>query len=145
MPHKAATSGGPFRSILALSHFIMLDEREVMFKSMTRTAFAAMTALTLTAAPAFAQSADWTHQVARIIASKQTYPRTAQMRGEEGTAKVKVFVGADGSVQKTELVAASGSSALDKEAVALPAKVGNLPAPPGGATSVTLPLTWKLI
>ena len=116
-----------------------------MFKSMYRTALIGISVLTATSAPVFAQSADWQHQVARIIASKQTYPRTAQMRGEEGTAKVKVYVGADGSVQRTELVAASGSSTLDKEALALPTKAGNLPAPPGGATAVTLPLTWKLI
>lgn len=93
--------------------------------------------------PAFAQS--WQQQVAKIVASKQTYPRTAQMRGEEGTAKVKVYIGADGSVQKAELVAPSGSAALDKEALALPTKVGTLPAPPGGATTLVLPLTWKLL
>jgi protein TonB len=38
--------------------------------------------------------------VTNIIASKQTYPSTAQMRGEEGTAKVKVYIGADGAVQR---------------------------------------------
>ncbi|MBU6266411.1 MAG: TonB family protein [Sphingomonadales bacterium] len=116
-----------------------------MLKSIYRTALIGISALAVTAAPAFAQSADWTRQVARIIAAKQSYPRTAQMRGEEGTAKVKVFVGADGSVQKTELVAGSGSPTLDREALALPAKAGSLPVPPGGATAVTLPLTWKLI
>jgi TonB family protein len=61
--------------------------------------------------PALAQS-DWSRQVARIISSKQTYPATAQMRGEEGTAKVKVYVGADGSVQRTELATGSGSPCL---------------------------------
>ena len=105
----------------------------------------ALAALSLTAAPVFAQSADWTKQVAHLLASKQSYPRTAQMRGEEGTAKVKIYVGANGTVEKTELVVGSGSLILDKEAVALPTKAGTLPAPPGGATTVTLPLTWKLI
>lgn len=116
-----------------------------MFKSISgKVAMGAAAAMVL-ASPLFAQSADWQKQVARVIASKQTYPRTAQMRGEEGTAKVKVYVGADGSVQKTELVATSGSTALDKEALALPVKAGALPAPAGGATSVVLPLTWKLL
>ena len=116
-----------------------------MLHNVSKNLILGLTALTVVATPVFAQSSDWTKQVARIIASKQSYPRTAQMRGEEGTAKVKIYVGADGSVQKTELVAASGSSTLDKEAVALPTKAGTFPAPPGGATTVTLPLTWKLI
>lgn len=94
---------------------------------------------------ATAQTPDWQRQVARLLASKQTYPRAAQMRGDEGTAKIKVYVGADGSVQKTEMVAPSGSSVLDREALGLPAKAGKFPAPPGGATSVVLPLTWKLL
>src|SRR3546814_3970253 len=60
----------------------------------------------------------------------------AQMRGDEGTAKVKVNVTADGSIGSVELVAPSGSSVLDREALALPAKVGKFPPPPGGAASV---------
>ncbi|MEO0031651.1 MAG: hypothetical protein RIS94_1409 [Pseudomonadota bacterium] len=98
----------------------------------------------LAATPAAAQSADWIKSVARAIASKQTYPRTAQMRGEEGTARVKVYISASGSVEKTELVAPSGSSTLDREALALPTRAA-IPAPPGGATSVTVPITWKLL
>lgn len=94
---------------------------------------------------AFAQSAGWSQQVARVLASKQSYPRTAQMRGEEGTARVKITVAANGSVEKTELVSPSGSAALDREALAIPARAGTLPAPPGGSTSVTVPLTWKLL
>ena len=97
------------------------------------------------ATPAFAQPAAWQQAVARQIASKQTYPRAAQMRGDEGTVKVKVYVSASGAVEKTELVAPSGSSVLDREALALPTKVGTLPAPPGGAAAVVLPLTYKLM
>lgn len=98
----------------------------------------------LVAAPVMAESPDWQKQVAHLIASRQTYPSTAQMRGEEGTARVKIYVGADGIVQKTELVAPSGSSALDREALSLPTRVGHLPAPPSGATTLTVPMTWKL-
>ncbi|CAN5278714.1 hypothetical protein BH10PSE13_BH10PSE13_13700 [soil metagenome] len=116
-----------------------------MMKSVSKRVALGAAAVMVMATPLFAQSADWQKQVARVIASKQTYPRTAQMRGEEGTARVKVYVGADGSVQKTELVGTSGSATLDKEALALPVKAGALPAPAGGATSVVLPLTWKLL
>lgn len=95
--------------------------------------------------PVLAQSAGWSQQVARALASKQSYPRTAQMRGEEGTARVKITIGATGAVEKTELVSPSGSATLDREALAIPARAGTLPAPPGGSTSVTVPLTWKLL
>ncbi len=71
----------------------------------------------LIAGPAFA--GDWSGQVGRLVASKQSYPTAAQMRGDEGTAKVRVSVGADGTVQGTELVAGSGSALLDKEALSL--------------------------
>lgn len=110
-------------------------------KFLTATAAAFM----MMSSPAFAQSADWQKQVARIIASKQTYPSAAQMRGDEGTAKIKVHVGADGSVEKTEMVSPSGSSVLDREAMAVPGRAGKFPAPPGGATTIVLPLTWKLL
>lgn len=104
----------------------------------------AMLATMMTAVPAMADSADWTKQVARAFAARQTYPSTAEMRGEEGTARVKVYVGADGAVLRSEIAAPSGSSTLDKEALAVPGRVGHVPAPPGGATVVTVPMTWKL-
>ena len=104
---------------------------------------AALSVLAMTATPAFADS--WVNNVKRVVASKQTYPRTAQMRGEEGTAQVKVYVSASGKVEKAELVGSSGSRSLDKEAVSLMTRVGSLPAPPAGTSSVVLPLTWKLI
>lgn len=98
-----------------------------------------------TAGSALAQSAEWTKQVARIIASKQTYPRTAQMRGEEGSARVKVYIGANGAIERTELIAPSGSATLDKEALAMPTRAGSVPPPPGGAATVIIPVTWKLL
>ena len=113
--------------------------------ALTRTLMTgALLVCALSATPATAQS-DWSRQAQRIISSKQTYPTTAQMRGEEGTAKVKVYVSADGSVQRTELAAGSGSPLLDREALAMPTRAGRLPAPPGGATVLMVPVTWKLI
>lgn len=103
-----------------------------------------LAAAVMMAGPAAAESPDWVKQVTRMFAAKQTYPSTAQMRGEEGTAKVKVYIGADGAVQKTELVVGSGSATLDKEAIAVPSKVGHVPAPSAGPTTITVPMTWKL-
>jgi len=116
-----------------------------MFKKLAGKCTVAAIAAFAVTAPAFAQPAAWQQAVARLVASKQTYPRAAQMRGDEGTVKVKVYVSASGSVEKTEVVGPSGSSVLDREAAALPTKVGNLPAPPGGATAIVLPLTYKLM
>jgi periplasmic protein TonB len=112
-----------------------------MYKTVAKSILVGASLL-LVSAPAFA---DWSGQVAHLVASKQTYPTAAQMRGDEGTAKVRVFVGGDGTVQKTEIVTGSGSALLDKEALALPTKIGKFPAPDGGAaTTIVLPLTWKL-
>jgi protein TonB len=114
-----------------------------MFKNVAKSLLVGAGSMLILSTSAFAQG-DWSGQVARLVASKQGYPTAAQMRGDEGTAKVRVFVGADGAVQKTELVTGSGSSVLDKEALSLPTKIGKFPAPAGGATSIVLPLTWKL-
>ncbi|MET0362000.1 MAG: TonB family protein [Sphingobium sp.] len=114
-----------------------------MFK-FTPAIISVAAAVTMFGVPAMAQTADWPKQVARLIASKQTYPRAAQERGEQGTARVKVYVGATGMVERTELVTTSGSAPLDREAMILPTRV-TLPAPTGGATTIVLPFTWKLL
>lgn len=113
-----------------------------MHKNITRTILAGVGSLMVFTTPALA--ADWSGTVARLVASRQSYPTAAQMRGDEGTAKIRVFVAPDGKVQKTELVTGSGSALLDKEALALPAKIGKFPAPDAGQTSIVLPMTWKL-
>lgn len=66
------------------------------------------------------------------------------MRGNERAVRIKLYVGANGAIQKTELVAASGSATLDREAMARPGKLGTLPAPPAGPTAITVPITWRL-
>lgn len=114
-----------------------------MIKNIVKLSFVVASTV-LIATSASAQSPEWTRSVTHLFASKQSYPSTAQMRGDEGTAKVKVYIGADGSVQKAELVSGSGSAILDKEALSVPAKVGHVPAPPAGATTLTVPMTWKL-
>jgi protein TonB len=122
-----------------------ITKDDIMTKTLALSIALGMSALALAPVQAVAQSADWIKSVARTIASKQTYPRSAQMRGEEGTAKVKIYISASGAIERTELVSPSGSSTLDKEAIALPARAGQVPPPPGGATTVTVPITWKLL
>lgn len=115
-----------------------------MFKTAKILALGLVAAASI-ASPACAQSADWIKQVTRTIAAKQSYPKAAQARGEEGTARVKIFVAATGAVERAELIAPSGSTSLDREALALPSRTGSVPPPPGGATSVIVPITWKLL
>jgi protein TonB len=117
--------------------------RKTFEKRLTASAIAVTILVSVTSA--FSQAVDWNRQVFRLMASHQTYPRAAQMRGEEGTARVRVYVDPAGAIQKVELVGPSGSTILDREAVALPIKVGKFPAPPVGTTTIVLPLTWKLL
>src|SRR3546814_14386712 len=104
-----------------------------MFKKTTAAMFSLVAGALMVATPANAQSADWQRSVARLVAAKQTYPRAAQMRGDEGTAKVKVNVTADGPLGNVELVATSGVSELDREVLAPPPTVCKLSPPHGGA------------
>lgn len=104
-----------------------------------------MAAALLSSSVVFAAATpEWTSKVRVLLASKQDYPRAAQMRGDEGTAKIKLDISADGSVAAVDLVQPSGSALLDKEALAIAKKVGTFPAPPGGSASVVVPLTWKM-
>ena len=60
--------------------------------------------------------------------------RIKHHKADEGrTAKVKLDVSDDGSVAAVSIVQPSGSSLLDKEALAAIKRVGTFPAPPGGA------------
>ena len=117
-----------------------------MATKLIRTAMIAMACAAL--APAVvvaAPPAEWVAKVRQMIMAKQEYPRSAQMRGDEGTARVKLLVAADGSVSNVELVQATGSVTLDHEAISVARKVGTFPAPPGGAATIIVPITWKMM
>jgi protein TonB len=114
-------------------------------KLMRDAVLGALCAATLSA-PAFAGvTPEWTAKVRQMLVAKQDYPRAAQVRGDEGTARLKLEVGADGAINSVALMQPSGSPALDKEALAVPRKIGSFPPPPGGATTLIVPLTWKML
>jgi periplasmic protein TonB len=104
---------------------------------------ATLVANILLASPAFAD-AGWQKTVISQIVKAQTYPRAAQMRKEQGTAKVRVKIGASGSIDSVELAQSSGSDILDKEAQKILEKIGTFPAPSGGAATLVVPITWVL-
>jgi protein TonB len=111
-----------------------------------RTAFIAIAGIASFSSAALAAPApEWVAKVRQLLAAKQEYPRSAQMRGDEGTARVRLLVAADGSITSVELVQATGSTLLDHEAIAVARKVGAFPAPPGGAAAIVVPLTWKMM
>ncbi len=111
-----------------------------------RTILLAATALIAFAAqPARAADSDWPQKVAKLIGDGYSYPRSAQLRGDQGTAKVKITISGAGKVVSVDLVQATGSAILDREAVRIPTKVGNFPAPPNGANkTIIVPITWRM-
>jgi len=97
------------------------------------------------AAPAHAQDAAWRQKVAQLIGANYSYPRSAQLRGEQGSAKIKVAISPAGKVVSVDLVQSSGSAILDREAVRIPTKVAAYPPPPGGnPANVILPIVWQI-
>src|SRR5690606_7850614 len=73
-----------------------------------------------------ATAADWKSTVTRLIAAQHSYPRSAQIRGDEGIAKVRINIDAGGKITGVELVQPTGSQILDREAVRIPHKIGTV-------------------
>ncbi len=93
--------------------------------------------------PAVAQ--DWVNDVSRQIAATQTYPRSALIREDQGTVRIRVHIAGDGSIGNVEIIKESGSKILDREALRMPTKVGRVAPPPGGRKkTIDIPVTFKL-
>lgn len=104
-----------------------------------------LTALGGAPAQAAANDAGWKTKVAQLIKANYTYPRSAQLRGEQGSAKIKIAISGAGKVLSVDLVQSSGSAILDREAVRIPMKVGSFPAPPAGSNvELVYPITWRI-
>jgi protein TonB len=120
---------------------VMMSKRVNM-----RTALLAITGLMGLAAAGPAQAVDpaWEKKVAQLIGANYSYPRSAQLRGEQGKAKIKIAFSGTGKVLSVDLVQSSGSAILDREAVRIPKKVNSYPAPPAGSTTIVFPITWRI-
>ena len=87
----------------------------------------------------------WKRKVGQLISDNYSYPRSAQVRGEQGDAKIKIAFSGAGKVLSVDLVQSSGSAILDREAVRIPMKVRSFPAPPGGtSTNIIFPISWRI-
>jgi len=112
-----------------------------------RIALLAVTGLMGLAAtgPAHAVDPAWQRKVSQLITANYAYPRSAVLRGEQGSAKVKIAFSGAGKVLSVDLVKSTGSAILDREAVRIPRKVASYPAPPTGIdTDIVFPITWRI-
>ncbi|GAK34458.1 MULTISPECIES: TonB family protein [Iodidimonas] len=95
-----------------------------------------------------ASVADWQTAIARTVASKQVYPRSAMMRQLEGSARVKVVMDRTGAIQSYEILQPTGHNVLDSEIERLMGRVNPLPKPPAELSddrlTIILPLNWTL-
>ena len=107
-------------------------------------AVAGLTGLSVVA-PAQASDPAWSRKVSQLITANYSYPRSAQLRGEQGSAKIKIAISATGKVMSVNLVQSSGSAILDREAVRIPMKVGSFPPPPThNNTELVFPITFRI-
>lgn len=88
----------------------------------------------------------WKRKVAQLISANYNYPRSAELRGEQGEARIKIAFSGSGKVLSVDLIQSTGSTILDREAVRIPMKVSSYPAPPGGAnTEIVFPISWRIV
>lgn len=99
-----------------------------------------------TAVSATEDMTGWKKAVAKKVAKKQKYPRSAITKEIEGRAKVRLTVASDGSITGHEIVEPTGEKVLDREIPKLVKRLNPLPALPAGQNefSFMLPLNWRL-
>lgn len=111
----------------------------------TRLIAAAAWAALAVASPAYAADAAFDAKVMKLVSTFYSYPRSAELRHEEGRAKVKIVIAGSGKAISIELVESSGSQILDREALRIPGKVSAYPPPPGGGPyTVIVPIRWQM-
>ena len=96
-----------------------------------------------------AQTADlragWGADIRARIERRKAYPRDGD--GASGTVKLRLTVGTDGRLAAVQIVASSGSAALDAAAIKAVQRAGRLPKAPrglgAGQVTFTLPISFK--
>ncbi|MEO8722487.1 MAG: energy transducer TonB [Sphingobium sp.] len=115
-----------------------------MSGKMTHFTFAALLILAAMPVSASADSPNWNQQVGSVVRANFSYPRSAEIRREQGRAILRVALSADGTISGVQLSQSSGSAILDREALRIVERIGRFPIPPKGTSVVTLPITWQL-
>ena len=78
---------------------------------------------------------------ARLEAHKR-YPEAARRLGQRGIATLRLAITSTG-IASASLASSSGSPLLDREAMAMAARAGRLPAPPHGALQIKVPVVFE--
>ena len=100
--------------------------------------------LALLTPSATGQSSPWAQKVHTLVKANFSYPRSAQLRKEQGMAVIRVEVASDGMITRVTLTQSSGSAILDREALRIAEKMKRLPVPPRGTTTISLPISFRL-
>jgi periplasmic protein TonB len=87
-------------------------------------------------------------QISQALGRHKEYPRTAQIRGWQGSVTMRLRVARSGRVIDAELYGSSGHDVLDKEALAMARKAEQLPVPPDSLRDseivVLVPIVFRL-
>lgn len=90
----------------------------------------------------------WEGRVLAALHRAKRYPRAARRNGEEGTSWIRFVIDRRGRVHSAVLLRSSGVDALDREALALPARAQPLPRPPkavaGSRIELVVPIEFFL-
>ena len=91
---------------------------------------------------------DWRKKVAKRIAKKHVYPRSAISREIEGKAKVRVTLARSGEILNYEVVTPTGQAVLDKAIPKMMKRLNPFPKPPDSLSDAQLtfllPITWRI-
>lgn len=82
-------------------------------------------------------------RIHRMLSRHQRYPVTARRRGIEGSVLLELRIGADGRIERAA-VRGGAPRLLAKSALDAVDRAGRLPAPPGGALAIEVPLRFQL-
>jgi protein TonB len=98
--------------------------------------------------PPAALLAGYGKRISDALARYKEYPRIAQLRGWEGSVTMRLRVAPSGRLIDAELHTSSGYDVLDKQAIAMATRAGQLPVPPAGLNgsevAVLVPVVFRL-
>lgn len=108
-----------------------------------KSSLAAVALAIVIAGNAFAAMPSWTQGVIEKVAAHRTTPRSAQLRGATGIARMEVDVDGRGMIIGYRLVKSSGVPILDHEADLILLRVGSFSPPPDGMPErIIIPICW---
>ncbi len=91
---------------------------------------------------------DYGNLLGRAIAKHKSYPKIAQMRGQQGDVLLDLKLDGNGNVLSANIKQGSGFDSLDKQALEMVRKASPFPAPPEALRNrnfnITVPVSFKL-